>query len=116
MNEVSIVINYPLPPDLPLYIAQMNKHLNIIITEIKSKNFDKVIEHLSYYIQIGAVAHLFERANMSIILLQANVILNEIGHPGIYHRYLDLIGSALQPEEFFLFFRNYINDPENWVQ
>lgn len=108
---------YPPFHEIPQYFEQMRLHYNKIVFLMRTspQNKDKIVKELALYVQLGAITHLFRRANMSVFMLQTNGILAALGLPTIYHGYLDLIACALQPEQFVIFFEEYISDSENQV-
>jgi len=114
-------VRYPPAAELPKLTSQMGRLYGELsrLTRggaLSEADRSHAVDVLADYVQLGAVAHLFERVNMSLVMIQANAALERLGMPQVYHGALDLYANALDSASFRSLFRKYLSDPANHVR
>jgi hypothetical protein len=91
-----------------------NSLIKLKCTEIIFNNEPSTVQILSD--ELFLTSPVSERNSIYLNNMRnANVILNLIGHPGIYHGHLDILACGLQPSEFQKVFKEYLNNPNNQI-
>jgi hypothetical protein len=96
----NLVHVYPKSSKLKLYLDRMGDLLVQIKKLPKDAPRETLLPLLSEYYQIAINAHLFHRANNSILMGQVNYILESRGMRGISHGDLDYAALILKRERF----------------